>query len=747
MYDMSRGLCCVCLALLSGIIGPTTVQGRTHFAQNIAFAKLPKCSSVPTYYSYSGSMGGDGWSTMTSRINGDTFNFFEASAFTHIGLRYNYMGCSVYGNFYNIVNGYIWDTGFLTINSLGTGGMNTFLWIYISLQVPPKEGTFNYYDFVPTCYFTGPACTYKGPYVTTITNKDARSFALTCTYRLITLGQPVACYSDIATVQDITSLSLLPSFTLSAMSLPSKSTSYPAYVMGFEGTYSVNGMGIWTDTSTSTTGAGSFDGALYLDKTLQGDVVIVEGWVTTVCPNAATTGTSCSTADLMGSFYLRAWELGIIGNETIRKTSPPLAKLPWTRTWNCKSSGDIEYHFPVENCNDSSAPSVHWVGLWSQYSNDDEEYHNSECFAVGYDGVRTNSLIMVPNGYDAEIHATVTFVSDDEYPTIEYVLFGAECGSPHGTCYGPGMMKGCERAVSHNANTPYVDLGVSVLDQTVWLSDKSGFLDASAYEGVKDVTTTMSMWVPGEDVIQTSIDFQLYFYTHSRALAAVHWLDGYYPISQAGDVVFEGLSALGTGDYQKSLLSAKLPETTVKSIPPAQRFPIICYFKNIPKNCVISAKPFCATGFIPDEKDPTTVEIVPVEVSFQADMLIKLGGLDSIPGTASYRAHMQLISPDGTPFGSPTDVTGLLIPIHTDGSAADTALPGGCTVWELIMLIVTIALPAILDSLARWAHAPGWVRAIFDLGTYCDTFASFRYYANLGESGAHNTNINRCRIS
>ncbi len=42
--------------------------------------------------------------------------------------------------------------------------------------------------------------------------------------------------------------------------------------MGFEGTYSVNGMGILPDTSTSTTGAGSFDGALYLDYSPEGDV-------------------------------------------------------------------------------------------------------------------------------------------------------------------------------------------------------------------------------------------------------------------------------------------------------------------------------------------------------------------------------------------------------------------------------------------------------------------------------------------
>ncbi len=290
---------------------------------------------------------------------------------------------------------------------------------------------------------------------------------------MITLGHPVAYYDGIASCQDVTTCLGTPieSFTLSATSLPSKFSSYKYYEMGFQGTYSVSGMGVWTDTHSAITGAGSFDGTLYLDYSPEGDMVIVEGYAATVCPSS--TETECSTSELKGSFSLRAWELGIVGDETIMRTAPKLTKLDYVSTWQCKSAS-LEYHFDVSHCTDSNAPKVHWLGLWSQYTDDNEKYYNPDCFVVGGNDQKSNVLKIVPNGYDTEIHATVEI--DPANPAgalITYEMYGAGCGT-RGPCNGPGMFVNCERAVNHGSSTPWVDIGVAEIEQTVWLSDKMG---------------------------------------------------------------------------------------------------------------------------------------------------------------------------------------------------------------------------------------------------------------------------------
>ncbi len=75
MYDMSRGLCCVCLALLSGMIGPTTVLGASHYAQNMARYNLPECIfEPPLIVNAYGIMKGDGTAKM-NQLNDPTYTF------------------------------------------------------------------------------------------------------------------------------------------------------------------------------------------------------------------------------------------------------------------------------------------------------------------------------------------------------------------------------------------------------------------------------------------------------------------------------------------------------------------------------------------------------------------------------------------------------------------------------------------------------------------------------------------------
>ncbi len=117
--------------------------------------------------------------------------------------------------------------------------------------------------------------------------------------------------------------------------------------------------------------------------------VIVEGYAATVCPYQSS---RCSTSQLKGSFSLRAWELGIVGDKTIMKTAK-LDKLDYVSTWQCLSA-IVDHHFDVTNCNASCsiAPKVHWLGLWSQYTDDNEKQFNGDCFVVGENGQKSNVL-------------------------------------------------------------------------------------------------------------------------------------------------------------------------------------------------------------------------------------------------------------------------------------------------------------------------------------------------------------------
>ncbi len=148
MYDMPRGLCCVCLALLSGMIGPTTVLGASHYAQNMAHYNLPECSFYPSLSVNSyGEMKGDGTATMHKMNDEDneeyTFTMYEVSAFSHIPLKYRYENCWLYGTYYDVVSGNH-DPGYAFIYSLETGGRDTDVQTHIQYANAPGSDTENY---------------------------------------------------------------------------------------------------------------------------------------------------------------------------------------------------------------------------------------------------------------------------------------------------------------------------------------------------------------------------------------------------------------------------------------------------------------------------------------------------------------------------------------------------------------------------------------------------------------------------
>ncbi len=115
---------------------------------------------------------------------------------------------------------------------------------------------------------------------------------------------------------------------------------------------------------------------------------------------------------------------------------------------------------------------------------------------------------MVPNGYDTEVHATVEIdPADPAGALITYKMYGAGCGTS-GPCNGPGMFVTCERAVNHGSSMPYVDIGVgNAMEQSVWLSDKIGYLGERACSGFKCVTSIISKWVKFTNVARDEITF------------------------------------------------------------------------------------------------------------------------------------------------------------------------------------------------------------------------------------------------
>ncbi len=116
-----------------------------------------------------------------------------------------------------------------------------------------------------------------------------------------------------------------------------------------------------------------------------------------------------------------------------------------------------------------------------------------------------NHLMMVPNGHDTQIFATVSRNLAGS-PSIEFTMYSPGCGN--GPCNGPSMLIGCERAANHCVYTPWVDLGVGNQHKTVWLSDKMGYMGAKPYDGSRSISSTITKWVAGTHVQQSNIEFE-----------------------------------------------------------------------------------------------------------------------------------------------------------------------------------------------------------------------------------------------
>ncbi len=210
------------------------------------------------------------------------------------------------------------------------------------------------------------------------------------------------------------------------------------------------------------------------------------------------------------------------------------------------------------------------------------------------------------------------------------------------------------------------------------------------------------------DVAQEEITFELYFYTHTRALAAVEYASGNYPSPTIKtDIVFEGLSG---ADVQLSKLPEALAHSDFPVVPMNEPFPIICYFNQLTSDCVISSKPFCAVGTFNEDK--TDMTALPVEVNFMSDIFVKMGGLDDFAGGfVQYRGHMQASNSDGTLFGTPTDITGIVIPIpETERTASAPPSPSisgdceCCIILQFILIIAVIVVPYSLSMVLQQSH-------------------------------------------
>ncbi len=574
---------------------------------------------------------------------------------------------------------------------LETGGGDTSVVVKAAFSSSPPTTDGQYYEFVPECGGFGGRAQYGGPYYLMVSYDQL--VPITCIYRTITIGHPVACYDGIADSTDVTQyLTKLDDFTLSAMSLPSKSSSFPYYQMDYHGTYSVLGVGVWTDKASSSSGNGTFEGTMYLNygSTMDKDVVIVEGYA----------GMNSTASSPQGSFSLRTWELTFKSDETVRK-SAPLQELTKQYTWSCFTTDD-EYHFDVVRCNSSTRWDVHWLGLWSQYSNILEADPNALCYPVSPMNFY-NRLMMVPNGHDTLIFATVSYNYAGS-PSIDFTMYGKGCGN--GPCNGPSMLLGCEHAVNHGLNTPWVDIGVGNQYKTVWLSDKMGYMGAKPYDGSRSISSTITKWVAGTNVQQSNIKFKRYFNTHSRSLDTVYWSNGKYPDSTEKDVVFEGMSSSYIA-VRQSTLDKTIPPAGVESKLADNPYPIVCYL-TVETDCVLSVKPWCSIAL------DTDLNMGSVEVSFPAEAFVNMGGLDDL-GWAKVRGQLQGFKPDGELLGTPIDVTGLIIPFSdpTPDDGITGPVVTGPMIWscqncrELLILITDVAIPVFTSMILNMHSALG----------------------------------------
>ncbi len=352
LFDMGMfaGLFCVWLTLLSGVIGsPTALQ-----SQNMASDLLPKCTGNenmnPPVMAYMGYSYGDGMAEMRGgKDNSLAYTLNEVSGFSHVPLRYSYTKGTVYGHFYNIHKGTV-GKGMIVIKSLETGGGDTQIQVHTHFDEDLQSS--NEYDFRPKCQldvaqpsYTKPA--YAGPYYNFIVSHDNVQ-AVTCVYRTTTLAYPLHCYKGIADCPAtgsclVDSILTEGDFSLSAMSLPSKSSSYPSYGADTPGTYSVLGVGRWNKVDPKPdSGNGTFVGTMYVNDTESGEpIVVVEGYVS-IPAN--------SDSSLSGDFSLRTWELGFKSSESLNKTASAPPKQKSLREWACNvvDPDEYEYFFPFQ---------------------------------------------------------------------------------------------------------------------------------------------------------------------------------------------------------------------------------------------------------------------------------------------------------------------------------------------------------------------------------------------------------------
>ncbi len=683
---MSTGLCCVWLTLLSGMIWSTNGV----YDSNMAAAVLPTCtsSSPPIIPNYGGYMLSDGKALMKQIdiIGPSYFYLYEVSAFSHIPLRYRYEASQMQGMFHNIKSRGVIE-GQIIIDSLETGGGDTNVTVYVYMDYP--SDTEYHYDFIPSCVY-GPTCDYQGPYPMSVFYDDV--VAITCTYRLMTMGHPVQCYKGIADCKEINScLQPLPNFSLSAMSLASQAASYSTYVYADHGKLSVIGVGIWTDSSGSE--PGTFEGTMYyyIDPQLGDHVTIVEGY--------AGLNTSYGN-DPEGNFSLRTWETVFVATdeETMMRTST-LPNITLLSKWSCDSNSP-EDHYDVSDCNyivGGKIWLVYWLGLWSQYGDINEQNSSAFCYSASPNTWK-NYLSMVPNGYDTVVDAEVQYVNGKS--KIEFSLYGEGCGN--GPCYGPAILRGCERVVIHGVNTSWGDIGVGDVKKTVWLSDKMGYLGATPYTGNTSVSSVIIKWESLTNAKLGSIEFSRYFNTHSRSLMALDWVDGYYPDNVEENVVFECL-ANSVVDTKSTQSETAIMDTTISSKIADQPYTIACYLV-IGNDCVLSAKPYCAVGTSKQQRQEN------VEVGIPADIFVSIGGLDQL-GVAKYRGQLQGFYPNFTIIGTPVDVMGMIVPCTSTGSTESVAtVPSTAScknVGSLFISIVSVAIPTLSNQILNAYHAVG----------------------------------------
>ncbi len=706
-----RRVCCVWLILLSGMICSTT--GDTN-AQNMAMERLGSCvhQDLP-YHNFQGTMYSDGIATMhgTGGVVGQ-FYLFESSAFSHLAQRYRLEHNTICGSFNNYVEGTS-DKGCAIIYSLETGGGDTYVRVLMDAEMTPTTDM-QYFVFNPECGIHTPNIFYNGPYIHMTSYEKVYPF--TCIYRTITMGYPVTCYTDVCLGKGCeyvdSQLTENTEFKLMATSSPTKSSSFKYYDMSYTGILTVRGYGAYEVPNPGRSigigdeeygvGHGTFEGTMYVTKDDNNvRVVVVEGWVGMHTAND-------DTSEPTGTFSLKIWELVQIAPPTDAriKTVHLLKPLPSgeSYTWTCSSESDDEYHFDASNCKTSQQMwDVYWLGIWTQYS---QNYNDApeKCWGASHTST-ANDLLMVPNGYDVVIRATVVYQSN--VPLITYTLLGKGCGDE--ACAGPAMLVGCERAANHDVLTPWGDLGVGENTDNVWMSDKMSYMGATPYMGYVKTNGVVSKWEDGKVVAQNNMEMARYFNSHSRIVQGVEHISGSYPDKVETNVLYEGMSGAEV-DIESNIALEIQPWFSGGSLLEDAPFTIICVV-SVTCDCVINVKPSCYVGTLNDDG---TVGTNFVQAIFPADMFLDLGvGLDSL-GVAKYRAQVTLLNIGGTFKGAPIDVTGLMIP--TDGSGSNSASESAANVRapgcgqcqnkkQAIITILTLAIPILTGCLLHFYHA------------------------------------------